>query len=101
MSDPSTNALALRRALTGLVFPLSEELRSGLRGIVFGYADSMKAQGWSAARVIVAVQRLANDAGVYASPRVVWGAEVARGQDSLAVDLVSWTIERFYDISDP
>ena len=62
MSDPSTNALALRRALTGLVFPLSEELRSGLRGIVFGYADSMKAQGWSAARVIVAVQRLADAA---------------------------------------
>jgi hypothetical protein len=96
MSDASTNALALRRALTGLAFPLSDQMRSGLRGLVCGYADAMKAQGWSTARAVVAVQRLANDAGLYASPRVVWATEVTRGPDSLVVDLVSWTVERFH-----
>ena len=82
------------------MFPLSNELQSALRGLVFSYVDAMKAQGWSPARAVVAVNRLGNDAGVYASPRVVWAAEVARGQDSLVVDLVSWTIERFYGSDD-
>jgi hypothetical protein len=46
-------------------------------------------------RVVVAVKRLANDAGLYASPRVVWSREIVRGPDSLMVDLVAWCIERF------
>lgn len=94
MTDISSNALALRRALTGLIFPLSDEMRCGLRGLVFSYAAAVRSEGWSTARAIVAVHRLANDAGIFASPRVVWSAEVTRGPDSLVVDLVSWTIEQ-------
>jgi hypothetical protein len=56
----------------------------------------MKAQGWQAERIIVALKRLANDAGLYVSPRVVWAPEIARGPDSLMVEMVGWCIERFY-----
>lgn len=95
MSDGSTSALKLRRVLTGLQFPLSDEAISGIRSRVFEFADDMMAQGWQPQRVIVAVKRLANDAGVYVSPRVVWSPELVRGPDSLMVDMVGWCIERY------
>ncbi len=96
MSDGSTSALKLRRALTGLQFPLSDEAISGIRGQVYEFADAMKADGWQPERIIVAVKRLANDAGVYVSPRVVWSPDLVRGPDSLMVDMVGWCIERFF-----
>jgi hypothetical protein len=96
MSDGSTVALKLRRALTGLQFPLSHETISAVRSQVFDFVDDMKAQGWQAERIIVAVKRLANDAGVYVSPRIVWSPEIVRGPDSLMVAMVGWCIERYY-----
>ena len=95
MPDPSTSALKLRRILTALQFPLSDETIAGIRNQVFEFSDEMRAEGWPVERVIVAVKRLANDTGLYASPRVVWSREIVRGPDSLMVDLVAWCIERF------
>ena len=82
--------------LTGLQFPLSDETTSAIRRHVFDFADDMKAEGWHPERIIVAVKRLANDAGVYVSPRVIWSAEIVRGPDSLMVDMVGWCIQRCY-----
>jgi len=100
MPDGSTSALKLRRVLTGLQFPLPDETISAIRRQVFDFADDMRAQGWQAGRIIVAVKRLANDAGVYASPRVVWSPEIVRGPDSLMVDMVGWCIESYYQSGD-
>jgi len=75
---------------------LPDETISAIRSQVFDFADDMRAQGWQAERIIVAVKRLANDAGVYVSPRVVWSPEIVRGPDSLIVDMVAWCIECYY-----
>jgi hypothetical protein len=77
MFDGSTSALKLRRALTDLQFPLSDEALSDIQSQVFEFADDMRGQGWQPERIIVAMKRLANDAGVYASPRVIWGPEMS------------------------
>jgi hypothetical protein len=97
MSDGSTSALKLRRALTGLQFPLSDEAIAAIRTRVFEFVDDMRAQGWQAERIIVAVKRLANDAGLYVSPRVIWSPEIVRGPDSLMVEVVGWCIARYYE----
>src|SRR5689334_12925148 len=96
MSDGSTSALRLRRALTGLQFPLSDETIAEIRARVYAFSEDMKVDGWQAERIIVAVKRLANDAGLYVSPRVVWSPEIVRGPDSLMVDMVGWCIEHYY-----
>lgn len=95
MSDGTTSALKLRRALTGLQFPLSDETVSGIRSLIFEFTDDMRGEGWPLERIIVAVNRLANDAGVYVSPRVIWSREVVRGPDSLVVDMVGWCVARY------
>lgn len=95
MSDGTTSALKLRRALTGLQFPLSDQTVSGIQSLIFEFTDDMQGEGWQVERIIVAVKRLANDAGLYVSPRVIWSREIVRGPDSLMVDMVGWCIARY------
>jgi len=95
LTDGSTSALRFRQSLTGLQFPLSREKAESVQACVVAFVDDMKAQGWPAERIIVALKRLANDAGLYVSPRVVWAPEVPRGADSLMIDMVGWCIQRY------
>lgn len=100
MSDGTTSALKLRRVLTGLQFPLSDETVSAIRSQVFEFTDDKKGERWEVERIIVAVKRLANDSGVDVSPRVIWGPEIVRRSDSLMVDMVGWCIGRYYETRD-
>jgi hypothetical protein len=62
---------------------------------VFEYADELKGLGLPPERVIVAVKRVANEAGLHSS-RVIPSPRHLEGKDKLLVDMVGWCIERYY-----
>lgn len=90
-TDPS----ALRLALNSVKLPLSSEARGPLRAQVFAYVDALKAAGRPPEQVIVAVKKLAFDAGYQTTSHIVFSEKVY-GPDALIVELVAWCIERYY-----
>jgi hypothetical protein len=86
---------ALRLALTELRLPLSSENRESLRVQVFDYVDALKAAGRPPEQVIVAVKKLAFDAGHQTTSHIVYSEKLI-GPDALIVELVGWCIERYY-----
>ena len=91
VADPS----ALRLALNSIKLPLAAEARGPLRDEVFAYVDALKASGRPPEQVIVAVKKLAFDAGYQTTSHVVYSDKVY-GPDALIVELVAWCIERYY-----
>lgn len=69
-----------------------------LRRRVHAAVDDFKAAGWPPERAIVAVKQVAFDVGMAPSRGVV-GREPLTEQDAAIVDMVRWTIERYYDVS--
>lgn len=94
--DPS----GLRTALTTIKLPLSSEARGPLRAEVFDYVDALKAAGRPPEQVILAVKKLAFDAGYQTTSHIVYSDKVY-GPDALIVELVAWCIERYYEPHDP
>jgi hypothetical protein len=89
-------AAALRAELTSLQIPLSCESRDTLHTCVCECVDGMKAIGWPPERVIVAVKRIATDAGLRPSSRTVLPEKTLTGVDRVLVEIVGWCIERYY-----
>jgi hypothetical protein len=85
----------LVQTLEGLRLPLSEQSRQALRAQVFAYVDALKTAGRPPEQVILAVKKLAFDAGFQTSSHIVY-SEKLYGPDALIAELVAWCIERFY-----
>jgi hypothetical protein len=94
MSSP-TDPSALRLALKSIRLPLSNESRGPLRAAVFHYIDALKAAGRPPEQVILAVKKLAFDAGYQTTSHIVYSEKVY-GPDALIAELVAWCIERYY-----
>jgi hypothetical protein len=93
--QPDADPSALREALDTIKLPLSSEARGPLRATVFDYVDALKAAGRPPEHVILAVKKLAFDAGYQTTSHIVYSEKVY-GPDALIVELVSWCIERYF-----
>jgi len=63
---------------------------------VCAVVDHLKAAGWSPERVIVAVKRIADDAGLRPSRAVLAAQGALSPSDALLVRMVEWCIQRYY-----
>jgi hypothetical protein len=86
----------LQSRLLGPRFPLADRTEREIRETVCEYVDQLKELGLPPERIIVAVKRLANEAGVRATSRLVATPATLEGADKLLVDMVAWCIERYY-----
>ena len=93
--SPDVDPSGLRLALSSIKLPLSTEARGPLRAQVFAYVDALKAAGRPPEQIIVAVKKLAFDAGYQATSHIVYSDKVY-GPDALIVELVGWCIEQYY-----
>ena len=84
--------LMLRQLLLDAELPLSGSAMATLRAQVFAFADEKKAEGWSAEQIIVGIKQIADEAGLRASSN----GQPSSPSDALLVDLVSWSVERYY-----
>lgn len=84
----------LRRRLADLTFPLDDSARSEVRRCVDEYVDSLKAQEAPPERVLIGLKRIAEEAGVRS--RALVGAERRGSRSDLMMDMVAWSIERYY-----
>jgi len=91
----------LREHLGELRLPLDAPERQALRAAVGAYVGDAKERGDPPERVIVAVKRMAHDAGLRPSARVGLTTPTAtrNAKDQLLMDLVGWCIERYYATS--
>ena len=69
---------------------------SVLRAQVRAVVDDLRALGWPAERIIIAVKEIAAEAGLRPSPHFTNPSPSATDQDDLLSRLVSWCIERYY-----
>ena len=96
----SDRAAILAGTLEGLLssvrFPLSDRAEGEAYHLVCAYVEELKALGFPPERVIIAVKRTANEAGVFSTPRLVEPRTQLDGKDKLLVDMVRWCIERYY-----
>jgi len=86
---------ALQARLVEIHFPLNASVEREIQRHVFEYADELKGLGLPPERVIVAVKRVANEAGLHSS-RIIPSPKHLEGKDKLLVDMVGWCIERYY-----
>jgi hypothetical protein len=89
-------AAELQAHLSGLTVPLTPDDRASVYVDLCEYVDGMKAMDWPPERVVVAVKRIAADAGVQPSTPMIVTAAAVSDTDQLLVDLVGWCIERYY-----
>lgn len=87
---------SLQARLTEIRFPLTTPIEREIQREVCAYADELKDLGLPPERVIVAVKRVANEAGLHTTRRVVPSSIQLDGKDKLLVDMVGWCIERYY-----
>jgi hypothetical protein len=99
MPAPQLTAIELRSHLSALHIPLDRSTRVALRAHVARYVDEGKELGWTPQHVIVAVKRIAHDAGLRPSENIVESPTrlAMTATDRLLVDLVGWCIDRYYD----
>jgi len=79
---------------------LSRSVELEIRKRVWAYADTLKEMGLPPERVIVALKRVAREAGVDSTARMTTMPTELDGRDKLLVDMVGWCIERYYDGQD-
>jgi hypothetical protein len=91
----------LQTRLRQVHFPLSEPVEQEIRQHVYTYADELRALGLPPERVIVAVKQLAEDAGLGEAPNPIAqsGAEVRTDSEQLVSDMVSWSIDSYYQFA--
>ena len=87
---------ALYAQLTDLQTPLDPVAEATLRARVCAYVDELKDLGWPPERVIVAVTKIAHQAGLHPTLRVVRTDQHIDGTDKVLVDMVGWCVERYF-----
>src|SRR4029079_6762388 len=60
--------------------------------------DELRAAGWTPERVIVAMKQIASDAGLHPSRKLYVVTESVHDRDVLLVDMIGWTIRRYFDM---
>ena len=93
--------ITLRSSLDLLVDAHRRGLHTGmkesvLRGEVRAVVDDLRALGWPAERIIIAVKEIAAEAGLRPSPHFTKVSASLTDQDDLLARIVSWCIERYY-----
>ena len=68
-----------------------------LCGRVHTAVDDLRAAGWTPERVIVAMKQIAADAGLHPSRRLYVVTESVHDKDVLLIDMIGWTIRRYFD----
>jgi hypothetical protein len=86
----------LEAHLRDIRFPLAPAVEREIQREVWDYADELKGLGLPPERVIIAVKRAANEAGLYSTQRVITTRSALDDADKLLVDMVGWCIERYY-----
>lgn len=89
----------LREALASLPAQSLPQAQEELQTRVNDFVDMAKAEGWPVERVIVAIKQVAADAGVRGSTDVLRARGALREQDALLLNVVRWSVERYYDYS--
>jgi len=84
----------LRQQLATVEFPLTDERRADIRRALNAYVDSMKSAGWLPERVIVDLKRISAAAGIHGSALPTFATRASRSD--LLMDLVAWSVERYY-----
>ena len=69
---------------------------SALRAQVRAVVDDLRALGWPAERIIIAVKEIASEAGLRPSPNFTNPSASATDHEDLLSRIVSWCIERYY-----
>jgi hypothetical protein len=105
-NDAAEEVSQIQRAMqdTPAVVALRDDIARGLRPSlhsalyekVCAVVDELKAAGWPPERVIVAVKRIADEAGVRPSKNVLSRGADITDDDALIVQMVKWCIERYY-----
>lgn len=68
-----------------------------LRAQVAAVVDELRALGWPAERIVIAVKEVATDAGLRPSPHFPNVSTAPTNQDDLLARIVSWCITRYYN----
>jgi hypothetical protein len=88
---------ALQARLAELHFPLTAPTEGDVHRHVCDYVAELKGLGMPPERVLMAVKYMANQAGIYATPRLLFTEDrPLEGTDKLLVDLVAWSIKEYY-----
>ena len=74
---------------------------ASLRGRVCDAVDELRAAGWPPERVIVAMKQVAADAGLHPSRTLYVVTERVHDKDVLLVDMIGWTIRRYFNTELP
>lgn len=87
---------ALQTSLADIRFPLTAPIEREIQRQVCEYVDELKGLGLPPERVLMAVKYNANQAGIYATQRLVTPQDQLHGKDKLLVDMVGWCIKQYY-----
>ena len=87
---------ALQARLSDLRAPVTETAECELQRLVCDYVDVLKGLGFPAERVILAVKRAANEAGLRSSSRLPQSSLALSGEDRVLAEMVRWCIERYH-----
>lgn len=98
MDAQQDRATQLRQHFVEVRLPLDLSARRALQARVRAYVGEAKERGVPPERVIVAVKRMAHEAGLRPSARVVLTMPHTplNAKDQLLAELVGWCIERYY-----
>jgi hypothetical protein len=75
--------------------PLDDVAAAHLRRAVDSYVDELHLAGWTLQQVIVAVKRVASDAGFRPTTDPLVSVDSLGPGDALLVDLVRWAVDRY------
>jgi hypothetical protein len=87
---------ALQARLAEIRFPLEPPIEREIQRHVCAFADELKDLGLPPERIILAVKRAANEAGIYSTMRLSGFTYDLDGGDKLLADMVGWCIRRYY-----
>jgi hypothetical protein len=95
-----SSIFALRDALVPLVAmqlaAVEPERERELRDQVHSVVDELKAFGWPADRINIALKEIAADAGLTPSHGVIVLSAPRTHSDAVIANLMRWSLERFY-----
>jgi len=99
---PSVTALRERLATVARAHPspVNPEHQRALQSQVYAVVDELKEAGWPPERVIIAVKQIVADAGLRPSGAVVQRAGALTNGDAIVLDVVRWSIDRYYGADD-
>jgi hypothetical protein len=75
--------------------PLDDSAAAELRRALYRYVDEQREAGRAIDHVIVAVKRIASEAGIRPSAGISRAADVLAPMDQLLIDLVFWAVNRY------